>query len=205
VTVAAPRAGRKLSVGGVLAAVTVVLGVLAPLIGGRPWRRGPGVSELSRELATGRPLVDAITLAEWIRDRKPLAILDVRDSSAFVQFSVPTARNVPFEELRTQPIDSSRTLVLYDENGDAAVRGWLLLRRLGHPHVRILERGVLGWIDGVLQPVLPAGTPDERARYQRVAAVSRYFGGLPTIGPARPDSSTAAKQAVRLLSRRGCY
>ena len=200
-----PGTTRRWSSGGILAAMAIVLGVLAPLIGGRPWRRGPGVAELSRELATGRPLVDAITLAEWIRDREPVTILDVRDSSAFIQFSIPTARNVPFPALRTLPIDSSRTVVLCDGNGDAAVRGWLLLRRLGHPRVRILEHGVLGWIDDVLQPVLPSGTAEERARYQRVATVSRYFGGLPTVGPARPDSSTAANQTVRFLSRRGCF
>ena len=79
----------------------------------------------------------------------------------------------------------------------------MAIDRLGH-RPRILERGVLGWIDGVVSPVLPAGTADERARYRRVAEVSRYFGGMPRVGePTAPASD--AGEAVRLLTRRGCY
>ena len=94
---------------------------------------------------------------------------------------------------------------MYDDGGGEAVRSWLLLRRLGHPEVRILDRGVLGWIDGVVNPVLPAGTPAQRARYERVAEVSRYFGGMPRIGDPPDRADATAEDAVRLLSRRGCY
>lgn len=190
--------------GAVLAAIAVGLAVLAPLVGAADRPGGTGVAELSEELASGAPLVDALTVAEWIRDRRPATIVDVRDSSAFIRFSVPTAVHVPFDELYGLSRDAGRTLVVYDDGAGQAVRGWLLLRRLGHPDVRILRRGVLGWITGVVRPVLPAGSPEERKRYERVAAVSRYFGGLPRIGtPPAPDSSS--DDAVKLLSRRGCY
>ena len=230
--------------GAVLAAAAVVLGALAPLAGNAA--RGPatvGVAELTAELAAGEPLVDAVTLGEWIRERRPLRVWDVRpDSGAFIRFSVPTAAHVPFRTLpdrvlsertpldRTPldrtPLDrtpegalpDSVTLVLYDAEGSGdAARSWLLLRRLGYPDVRILRRGVIGWIDGIVRPVLPAGTPAERERYERVAAVSRYFGGLPRVGEP-PDGAPAgtgdaspadppadADRAVQLLSRRGCY
>lgn len=190
--------------GAILATLAIGLAALAPLVGAadRPGRTG--VAELSEELASGAPLVDAVTVAEWIRDRRPTRIVDVRDSSAFIRLSVPTAVHVPFDELPGLVPDSGRTLVVYDDGAGRAVRGWLLLRRLGHPDVRILERGVLGWIDGVVRPVLPADTPGERARYQRVAEVSRYFGGMPRIGEP-PAREASAEAAVQLLSRRGCY
>lgn len=188
----------------VLATSAIVLAGLAPLAGAADRPGANGVVELSGELATGAPLIDPVTVAEWIRDRRPARIVDVRDSSAFIRFSVPTAENVPLPALAGLPVDSARPLVLYDDGAGQAARGWLLLRRLGHPRVRIMERGVPGWIDGVVRPVLPAGTPDERVRYQRVADVSRYFGGMPRIGDP-PPRETTADEAVQLLSRRGCY
>lgn len=189
--------------GAILAGLAIALAGLAPLAGtaDRPGR--PGVAELSDELAAGAPFVDAVTLAEWIREGRPLRIRDVRDSSAFIRFSVPTAAHVPLTRIADESVETTRPLVLYDDGTGGAVRAWLLLRRLGH-RPRILERGVLGWIDGVISPVLPAGTPEERARYDRVAEVSRYFGGLPRIGDP-PDRETEAGEAVRLLTRRGCY
>ena len=204
--------------GAALGAVAVVLGMLAPLVGSEREPATMGVTELSEELAAGEPLVDAVTLGEWIRDRRPVRVWDVRtDSSAFVRFSVPTASHVPLRAIlervqerpaRGRALPDSVTLVLYDADGAGdAARSWLLLRRLGYPDVRILRGGVLGWIDGIVRPVLPAATPEEQERYHRVAAVSRYFGGLPRVGEPRApaDSSADADRAVQLLSRRGCY
>lgn len=199
------------STGAVLAGLAVVLGVLAPVAGVRP-PGDPGVVELTAELAGGDPLVDAVTLGEWIRDRRPVRVWDVRaDSSAFIRFAIPTAAHVPFRALRDRlaghdaPTPDSGIIVLYDDGDGSAARAWLLLRRLGYPDVRILERGVVGWIDGVVSPVLPADTPEERARYRRVAAISRYFGGLPRTGTPPARDRTGADEAVQLLSRRGCY
>lgn len=198
-------AGTRPGIGAALGVAAIALGLLAPVAGAGEGPGRPGVAELSRELADGAPLVDAVTVAEWIRDRQRLRIVDVRDRSAFIRFSVPTAVHVPLPALGALPVDSGRPIVVYDDGEGQAVRAWLLLRRLGHPRVRILERGVLGWIDGVVNPVLPASSPAERGRYERVARVSRYFGGMPRIGepPERVDAS--ADDAVRLLTRRGCY
>ena len=98
-------------------------------------------------------------------------------------------------------------IVVYDDGGGAAIRSWLLLRRLGHRDVRILRGGALGWVDHVLNPVLPAGTAEERARFDRVARVSRYFGGLPKVGEPKPLDADPARteEAISLISRRGCY
>ncbi len=163
-----------------------------------------GVVELRAELSSGTPFVDPVALGEWIRARRDIRLWDVRDDTgAFTRFAIPTAEHVPFDRLADRPVRST-PILLYDDGSGQAVRGWLLLRRLGHPDVRILRAGVLGWIEGVIRPVLPAESPDERARYRRVAAVSRYFGGLPRIGE-RPRRDTSPADAVQLLSRRGCY
>jgi rhodanese-related sulfurtransferase len=195
----------RLTTGRILAAAALGLAVLAPVAGGGQRAPEVGVAELTAELAEGDAFIDAVTLGEWIRDRRPVRIWDVRpDSGAFVRFAVPTASHVPFRDLASRAPDPV-TIVVYDDGAGAAIRSWLLLRRLGHSDVRILERGVVGWIDSVVSPVLPAGTPEERERYQRVAAVSRYFGGLPRVGEPSASAGASAEEAVQLLSRRGCY
>ena len=191
--------------GAVLAVMAIALGVLAPWAGVERGPGRPGVVELTTELADGEAFVDAVTLGEWIRDRRNVRVRDVRtDSSAVVRFAIPTAVHVPPKELIGEARDST-TIVVYDDGDGTAVRSWLLLRRLGHSDVRILRGGVLGWIEGVIRPVLPADSPAERQRYRRVAEVSRYFGGLPRTGTPPTRDTGSADEAVRLLSRRGCY
>jgi hypothetical protein len=95
--------------------------------------------------------------------------------------------------------------VLYSEGGAHAAQGWVLLRANGHRQVYFLRGGLLDWMDDVMSPALPADT--SRAR---VAALSRYFGGvprpgavpLPTSSPATPTATAAS--AVSRIRRRGC-
>lgn len=196
-----------------LAAVGLLAAGAAALAGSGSAPGGDGPAELTPALASGEAFMDPIALANAIRSRQPLRLLDVRDSSAFIRFSLPTARHAPLAELdhveRTagEAAGEGAPIVVYDDGGGAAIRAWLLLRRLGHPDVRILQGGALGWVDRVLNPVLPAGTPEERARFDSVAQVSRYFGGLPKVGDPKPLDTDPARTeaAITLISRRGCY
>jgi rhodanese-related sulfurtransferase len=194
-----------------LALAALVLGGLALVPGGARAPgpgSGAGVAELTRELASGAGTVDALELAGWIRERRPVRVLDVRDSSAHVRFSIPTAEHATLEGLAALDPGGEVPLVLYGDGDGRAVRAWLLLRRLGHPRARLLAGGVVAWVDEVIEPVLPAGTPAERARFDRVAELSRYFGGVPRVGERdtlRARGPARAEAAVRLLSRRGCY
>lgn len=199
-----------MSAGRVLAVAALGLAVLAALAGagggGAPGGDGP--VEITPELASGDALLDPLELARMIRERRPLRLLDVRDSSEFIRFSIPTATHAQLGGLADLPAEAEGgPVVLYDDGRGGAVRAWLMLRRLGHPEVRVLGGGVLGWLDHVLNPVLPAGTPEERARFERVADLSRYFGGMPRVGEPRPRAADPARaeDAITLLSRRGCY
>ena len=199
-----PRSGRRW-----LAAIALGLAALAPVVGSRGDPAGParpGVAELSDELATGAPLVGATKLARRIRDRRGDRIIDVRDSAEFVRLAVPTAENRALAELPAA-VSRGEEIVVYDGGDGSAVRAWLLLRRLGYPRVRVLDRGILGWVEDVLQPVLPNGTPEERARFAEHAELSRYFGGVPRAGRRAPSLGGADRtaQAIALISRRGCY
>lgn len=195
--------------GTLLAGTGLTLAVLGALAGsgGRGGPGGTGPVELTTELASGEALMEPLELAAMIRERRTVRLVDVRDSSSFIRFSLPTAHPMGLPELADMAGDDRSPIVVYDDGSGAAVRAWLLLRRLGHPDVRVLNGGVLGWLDHVLNPVLPAGSPAERARFDRVAELSRYFGGMPRVGEPeeRPGGPGRADAAITLLSRRGCY
>ncbi|HUE76806.1 MAG TPA: rhodanese-like domain-containing protein [Longimicrobiales bacterium] len=197
--------------GSFLAGAGLTFAALAALAGPGPdgGPGGPGPDELGPDLVSGAALLDPLDLATLIRDRRAVRVVDVRDSSAFIRFSIPTATHATLAELAVlRPGETGEAIVVYDDGRGDALRAWLLLRRLGHHDVRVLRDGVAGWLDHVLTPVLPAGSREERARFDRVADLSRYFGGMPRVGePQRKPASTTdrAEAAITLLSRRGCY
>jgi 3-mercaptopyruvate sulfurtransferase SseA len=167
-----------------LAAVAALAGGLAPFAD-----RGHAidVDALASEVATQRDHVSAIELAIWLRTRRVgLRVIDVRSPSEFRAYHVPTAENVPLETLTAMRFAAGDTIVLYSEAGVHGAQAWVFLRVLGHRHVYFLRRGLDEWLDDVMSPTLAAdASPAERAEFQRVAELSRWFGGFPrelTVG-----------------------
>jgi len=188
-----------------LAILAILLGILAPLLGSGAPPGDPGVAELARELAAGDPFLDPVHLGEWIRDGRSITLVDLRAPESFRELSVPTASNLSFQGLRELPEGDSIPLVLMDGGDGTAVRAWLFLRRLGRSDVLVLDGGILGWVQNVLNPVLPNETSEERSRFREVSSVSRFFGGLPRVGDPLPESGDSAEDAIHLLTRRGCH
>jgi rhodanese-related sulfurtransferase len=203
-SVVSPIAMSRSVVRRTLGACAGVLGVLAAVAGRSSSPSASiDVAALAGEIERQTDHVDAIELARWIRDRKPgLRVIDVRSDSEFAAYHIPSAEHVPLSDVPRMRRDDSETLVLYSEGGAHAGQAWVLLRALGHRRVYFLRGGVLDWIDDVLNAAVGTG-PDA----ERVAALSRYFGGTPHV--AAPNDSLvpaphAAAQAVARMRRRGC-
>ena len=180
-----------------------VLGALAA-IAGRPSPNRPAsidVAALAREIDAHTDHVTAVELAEWIHDRKlGLRVLDVRSDSEYAAYHIPSAEHAPLSSLAAMRPRAGETLVLYSEGGAHAGQAWVLLRALGFRDVKFLAGGLLDWLDDVMHPALgTGGGPDA----QRVAALSRYFGGTPHAGDAVPNGESAAATVAR-MRRRGC-
>lgn len=202
-----------------LAAAAAALGVLA-LVAGGPLssRQGVDLPALARAVEAEEDHVTAVELAAWIRDARPgLRVVDVRSPAEFVEFSIPTAENLSLTALTRASFGSDETVVLYSEGGAHAAQGWLLLRGRGVERVYFLREGLYEWLTRVMNPVLPEGTTAaERAAFDSVAELSRYFGGVPRAGgdPARDDAAAVlpvappaeggSAAAVRRVRRRGC-
>jgi rhodanese-related sulfurtransferase len=203
-----------------LAGLAVVLGTGA-LLSDLAARPGTGTADLAPYAAavgSANTRVEPLELARWIRDRRPgLTVWDVRIEAAWQDFHVPGAIRVsPEDLLDTARPPSFGTLVIYGPDGAASAEASLLLRLAGVRDVRALDRGVLGWLDEVMMPIVPDSIPPENAEaWAAVAELAEYFGGHThaesSVPPERwrlgagersPDAAVAS--VVRDARRRGC-
>lgn len=196
-----------------LGAGALVLGLAAPFAGS-PFRSDRGHLDIDAAArADGGDHVSARQLAAWIRDRKPgLRVIDVRSPSAFADYAIPGAENVPIDTLGKASFAKSDTVVLYSEEGAHAARAWVLLHALGVTGAVFIPGGLADWRDEVMAPVLAADASSEaRRRFETDAELSRYFGGTPRI--LSPGEAAAAREAhaaqtpaasLAAVRRRGC-
>lgn len=179
----------RLSTNRMLASVAGTLAILALLA-------GDGSSDLEQ--------VDALTLAEWIRDRRPdLRVIDLRVREDFELFHIPTATQIAVDEIATTSFAPNETVVLYADGGRAAARAGVILRSRGLDQVHLLTGGLYEWLDQVMNPRLPATTSaDQQQAYARQRALSQYFGGQPSVFSESSPPST--NQTIKKLRRRTC-
>ncbi len=195
-----------------LGAAAAVLGTLAFVVGApvRPPHTGRDtvVSAATRDALDERAIeqISASQLARWIRDGKAgLRVLDLRDSSAFETKHVPSAESFALTGLVTVLPKPGETLVLYsdDDLRDAQATAWLA--GVGHARVHVVRGGMSAWMTEVLSPIVQGDSA------KSVAALSRYFGGVPRLvspdadprvtSGARDDGS---KEVLEFVARRGC-
>ena len=209
-----------------LGVAAVAAAVLAPLAG-TPYAASGAVdvAKLASIVAHEEDHVTAIELAEWIRDRKPgLRVIDVRPAAEFAAFHLPSATNLPIESLPSGRFAPADTIVLYSGASGHAAQAWVFLRALGHERVYFFRGGLAEWVDDVLNPTrLSSASPEEIARFDRIAVVSRYFGGVPRVvdrltrsgrgtlddetndhAPATSSTGSPTPSDIARLRRRGC-
>lgn len=201
-----------------LAIAAGALGLLAPFAGS-PYAARHGridVDALARAVEREDDHVTAVELARWIRERRAgLRVVDVRTAPDFDEYHLPGAERIPLAALSKTPFRRDETIVLYSDGGAHAAQGWVLLRALGLTRVFFLRGGLSEWLDDVMNPVLAAdAAPAERARFDSVAEVSRYFGGVPRKGETgdgrpetggRPEGASKLRAAVlQRVRKRGC-
>jgi rhodanese-related sulfurtransferase len=190
---------RQLGIG------ALALGLGAPFAGNpfRTQQRGLDLDSIARAIDEGSDHVSARQLAEWIRDRRPgLRVIDVRSPDEFRNDAIPTAENVPIDQLAKSHFASGQTIVLYSQEGAHAGQAWVMLRSLGITEAVFVPGGLADWREEVLYPLLPASaSPTERTR---IEALSHYFGGSPRIGAEQGGDVVSAAQAAHSSRRRGC-
>lgn len=215
------RRWSSLSLNQKLGCGALALGVLA--IFARPNRGNVvtlDVKELATIIDTEGDHVTASDLAGWIvAGRSDYRLIDLRSEKEYAAYHIPTAENVTLTALPEASLLANEKVVLYSEGGIHASQGWMLLRAKGFKTAYTLKGGLDQWKEDVLFPTLAeTATPEERARFERAAALARFFGGSPRTGGAQtasvkapdlpkvepPAPSTGATSAKPKKKKEGC-
>jgi rhodanese-related sulfurtransferase len=200
-----------------LAIAAASLGGAAAITQMRP---AADVAKLAAEIDAERDHISAPDLAgRIVRGDRALRIFDLRSNAEFEQFHIPSARLASLGELARDTFPPEATIVLYSGGGAHAAQAWMLLRMRGYRNVFFLREGVFEWISRVIEPRLAEdGTAAERAEFERAAALSRFFGGMPRSGVPRTEVPTGywtgtrqdgdrpagVAPAIERIRRRGC-
>ena len=179
-----------------LAVAAVVLAALAAVSGdASPHARSRDAEEVS-----------ALELARWIREgRADLRVIDLRDVQAFESFAVPGAQRVSTTELERLAWERGATIVLIADSLGAAQQAQAALRARGVDKPFVLRGGIEEWVSTIAAPVLPTNpSPEEAARFREIAELSRWFGGVPRRGEARPTARDSVRETMARIRRRGC-
>jgi rhodanese-related sulfurtransferase len=135
--------------------------------------------------------VDALQLAAWIREgARDLRVLDLRDRSTYEYAHVPSAEAADFARLDTLARREDAPVVVYSDDDVRDAQAWANLAARGHRRAYVLEGGMEAWSRAVMDPVLRGDSADY------VAALSRYFGGVPRA--PRPGEASTAPAPARL-------
>jgi rhodanese-related sulfurtransferase len=170
--------------------------------------------------STGPDQITAVSLAERIKAGERLRLFDLRGEEDFRRFHVPSAEHATLAEVVDMRLPRSLSIVLYAADGEGAAQAGAVLRARGHRHVAYLHDGLYEWITRVHEPLLAVdATAAERVEFERLAALSRYFGGQPRLDVPRTEippgywaagrdeswrPSVAASLLVAAIRRRGC-
>lgn len=120
---------------------------------------GAAVAGTIPEAGAARDVVALATMSPTeVREADGVQLLDVREPGEHALGTVPGARLVPVGEVLAWEDLSAlgeEPVVLYCKTGPRAQRAARHLVHLGHPDVRVMEGGMLAWIDQV-DPSLPS-------------------------------------------------
>ncbi len=155
--------------------------------------------------------ITVLDLAESIKKREIMTLIDLRSKEDFNQFHIPTAINITASELEDYKFDSESRLIVYSENDSLSRKTLSNLDNIRFGNSRFVKGGVQDWYIRVLYPRMPLEIPEEdRALANRVKSLSSYFGGRSqfvddknTLGYYKETESTQPKIESKLV-RMGC-
>jgi len=178
-----------------LALLLGTLGILA-LFAGNPYggtETRLDAKELAMIVQSEVDHVAPLELARWIiQGQSDYRLIDLRSKAEYEEYHIPTAEHVTLAVLPDYGLARNEKIVLYSEGGIHSAQAWMLLRAQGYKGVYMVRGGLDGWKTEVLFPRLsPNARADESAEFEKMKAVSAFFGGQPQTGETPAESGTA--------------
>ncbi len=178
------------------AAAVVFLGVLLALAATMARGTGAGpvdAASFAQAIAQDRDHVAPLELARWILEkRQDYQLIDIRPPWQFEDYHVPTAINIPIEQLfqdaGLKELSRGKKIVVYGLGAGHGAEAQLLLSLKGYTAFS-LEEGLGGWWDQVMTPVsVRSGTPSPAGYQQAKQLRERFWGATPATGPQMAPS-----------------
>jgi hypothetical protein len=191
-----------------LAAMAFLLAV-ASLIASLAFPNGPkSVSQAPR-------FVSVLSLAEQIKNREPLVLIDLREPDLYDEFHLPTAVSISLNEIQEKGLPEGKTYVFYSGDDLLTRHLWISLPQAIKKRSSILYGGVHDWYNYLLYPALPLVVHGEDSVItEKVNALTRFYGGQAEfekdssrLAYYSKDLSKAAWPVVKRvgkLARKGC-
>lgn len=169
-----------------LGLLALILGVVAVLLG-NPYDKVNttiNTKEFAIESVRGTDKVDVKSLADWIiKGKVDYRLVDLRDEKAYQEYYIPTAVNIPVSKILDAGLMRNQKILLYADDNTKAAQAWFLLKSQDYKGVYILDGGVDAWRDEILFPTLASNArPEEKAEFDKMVEVSKFFGGSPQTG-----------------------
>jgi rhodanese-related sulfurtransferase len=153
--------------------------------------------ELARIVQTETDHVSPETLADWIiQGKADYRLIDLRSDTAFAQYHIPGAENVPLTALSGYGFLRNEKIVLYSDGGIHSAQAWFLLKARDYRGVYLLRGGLEEWKEQILFPTIPENpTPEQAAAFEKRKQVSTFFGGTPLAGTRQEGAAAIAMPA----------
>jgi rhodanese-related sulfurtransferase len=123
-------------------------------------------------------------LANKLINQDPSFILiDVREESEFLKYSLPNALNIPLKKLLDEDSipylnQNQYNVILFSNDHFYADQAWLLCNRLGYKNLKVLKGGLNNWFNTIINPPKPIEgmTQLDFELYNTRKAASMFFG-----------------------------
>lgn len=162
---------KKLTTNRQLAALAVLLATGA-LIAGLAFPDGPGHAN------EGPRFVSVLELAERIKSREELTLIDLREEELYEEFHLPTAVNVPLHQIQANGLEAGAANVFYSGDDLLTRHLWISLPKEVKAHSAILYGGVHDWYNYLLYPTLPlTAHGEDSVVVEKVNELTRFYGG----------------------------
>ncbi len=186
-----------------LAFAAIALAVGAALVGSptKKTRVVIDTEELARIVENEEDHVDALELAEWLRQSKPdLKVVDLRSKPEFDSMHISTAANLSIPRLDSAlRLWKNQTIVLYSEGGAHSAQAWFLLKALGYPRVYFLKGGFNEWENEVLFPSFTKQNISAE-EFQKRTEIAKFFGGHPRTENDNPSEKNSTPKKTKPIT-----
>ncbi len=171
-----------------LAAFALFLGVIAIFIGDpvKDSYATINTKDLAFAVAEKSANIETMELAKWlIAGKADFTLIDLRQDKKFNEYHIPGSLNIQANELFKSKLMKNQKIILYSDDNFQAAQAWLLLKAKNYKGVYQLKGGLEEWNKSILFPKLSDNaTPAQKAEFEKIKYISKYFGGNPITGVA---------------------